>query len=165
MNAQQCFQDFLPGHVCFGCGSSNPQGLGLRSYWDGEVAVSTFQPQPHHEGWPALTCGGIVATLADCHCIATAMATAVRNEGRDLGSDPHYLFVTGSLQVKFLKPAETNAPMHLQAQVASIKLDKKYTVRCQIFSRGELTSEAEVIALLVYRSDRPHDGNPLFVPK
>jgi acyl-CoA thioesterase FadM len=93
------------------------------------------------------------------------MATAIRNEGRALGSEPRYLFVTGSLQVKYLKPAENALPLRLEAQVQSIKLDKKYTVQCRVLSQNTLVAEGDVVALLVYRSDRPTEGNPIFVPK
>lgn len=165
MDAKQYFQDFLPGHTCFGCGSQNSHGLGIRSYWDGEIAACEWQPLPYHVGWAGLTCGGIIATLVDCHCIGTAMATAIRNEGRALGSEPRYLFVTGSLQVKYLKPAENALPLRLEAQVQSIKLDKKYTVQCRVLSQNTLVAEGDVVALLVYRSDRPTEGNPIFVPK
>lgn len=84
MKETDCFQDAMPGEVCFGCGSENPMGLHIRSFWESDEGVCHFQPLAHHQGWPALTCGGIIATIIDCHCMATAIAQAMRNERRAL---------------------------------------------------------------------------------
>ncbi len=165
MSAIQYFQDYMPGNVCFGCGTRNEKGLQIRSYWQDEIAVCDWRPQAHHQGWAELTCGGVIATLIDCHCIATAMATAIRNEKRALGSEPHYLFATGSLNVKFLKPTLNDRLIRLEANVTEVKWDKKYSVACDVFSEGTKTAEGEVIALRVYRSDRPDEASPVFRPR
>jgi len=156
------FQDYLPGKSCFGCGSDNTQGLKIRSYWDGDIAKCNWQPQQYHEGWANLTCGGVIATIIDCHCIATAMATAIRNENRELDSEPKYLFATGSMDIKYLKPSLVNQQMELRAQVTEIKFEKKYSLSCEVFVDNEKTVEASVIALLVFRSDKPEDSPQAF---
>ena len=162
MSDRQYFQDYLPGTTCFGCGNSNEQGLQIKSYWDGDVAKCQWQPQKHHVGWAHLTCGGIIATIVDCHCIATAMATAFRNENRPLESEPKYLFVTGSLNIRYLKPAAVDKPMELHAHVTHVKNSKKFTVVCDVYVDNEKTADAQVIALLVYRSDRPEESPEVF---
>jgi len=162
MSNKQYFQDYMPGDRCFGCGKANSHGLQIKSYWDGEFAVCHWQPQSYHEGWMHLTCGGIIATVVDCHCIATAMATAYRNEQRGLDSEPQYLFATGSINIRYLKPASVSAPMELRAQVVQIKNDKKYTLQCDVIVNGEKTADAQVIALLVYRSDQPEAAPAAF---
>jgi acyl-CoA thioesterase FadM len=159
------FQDYMPGDRCFGCGTANNQGLQIKSFWDGDIAKCRWQPQPHHEGWLHLTCGGIIATVVDCHCIATAMATAYRNEQRALGTEPQYLFATGSINIRFLQPASVSDPIELHAQVTQIKNDKKYTLECDVFVNGEKTADAQVITLLVYRSDRPAEAPAAFRPQ
>ena len=162
MDDTQYFQDYMPGDVCFGCGTANDKGLKIRSYWDGDVARCDWKPQTHHQGWAGLTCGGVISSLVDCHCIATAMATAIKNEGRPLDSEPHYLFATGNLNITFLKPTSIDANMRLEAQVTRIKNEKKYTVECNVFVGDEQTAKAEVIALLVFRSDRPDEAPAVF---
>lgn len=159
-----CFQDHLPGRKCFGCGADNPRGLKIRSCWADDLAICEWTPDVYHEGWAGLTCGGIIATLVDCHSIATAMATAYRNEGRPLDSEPMYLFATGTLSVKYVKPTDNTAPVRLSAKVTQIKMEKKYTVQCDVYSKLEKTAEAEVVCLLVYRSDRPNEAMPAFRP-
>lgn len=151
------FQKYMPGDVCFGCGQENSQGLRIRSYWDQNECVCVWTPEQKHQGWPGLTCGGIIATLIDCHCMACAMATAHRNENRPLGSEPAYRFATGSLKIKFVQPTPIRSPLTLRSQVVNIRKERIYTMRCDIFSENEKTVEAEVIAFLVYRSDQDPD--------
>ena len=156
------FQKYMPGDVCFGCGQENAHGLQIQSFWENDDCVCIWQPEVKHQGWPELTCGGIIATLIDCHCMASAMATAVKNEGRKLGSEPQYRFATGTLYIKFLKPTPIASPLTLRARVSHIKDDRIYTLHCYLYADNELTVEAEVIAFLVYRSDGENSGNAAF---
>lgn len=162
MIQHQYFQDYMLDKVCFGCGANNPAGLHIQSFWDGEEAVCFWEPQAPYQGWPGITCGGIIATLIDCHCMATAMATAIRAENRPLGSEPHYRFATGNLNICYLLPTPMDAPLELRARVTVIKDNRKYTLACNLSVNGEKTVEAEVIAFLVYRSDRPELAPPMF---
>jgi acyl-coenzyme A thioesterase PaaI-like protein len=162
MSHREYFQDYMPGDVCFGCGDSNPAGLQIHSFWEEEEGICVWEPDERYQGWSGVTCGGIIATLIDCHCMATAMATAIRNEGRDLGSEPHYRFATGSLNIRYLKPSPIDRPLTLRARVTEIKNDRKYTLACEVFAGGEKTAEATVVGFLVYRSDRPEEGEGRF---
>jgi len=181
MSERQYFQDYMASKNCFGCGIENHQGFNIRSYWDESLSVCEWQAKIHHEGWSGLTCGGVISTLVDCHAIATAMATAFRNEDRDLGSDPQYTFATGSLNVVFLKPTPIDSLLRIEASVVQIKYEKKYTVKCDVYSVAksnngddnlndagyvtnskEKVAEAQVVALLVYRSDRPDEAPDAF---
>lgn len=158
MSITPFFQEQMAGDLCFGCGSQNPAGLHIHSFWEGDEGVCRWQPQLIHQGWQGITCGGIIATLIDCHCMATAMATAVRNEGRVLGSAPHYRFATGAMAIKYLKPSAIDQCIELRAHVIDVKNAKKYTLTCDVYVAGEKTAEANVVAFLVYRSDRPAEG-------
>ncbi|MCH9698148.1 MAG: PaaI family thioesterase [Gammaproteobacteria bacterium] len=148
------FQQYMPGDICFGCGYDNAYGLQIRSHWQGEDCVCIWQPEAKHQGWPELTCGGIIATLIDCHCMASAMATAIKNENRALGTQPEYRFATGTLNIKYLKPTSIRFPLTLKARVVKIKQQRIYTLQCDLYADGLKTAEAEVIAFLVYRSDQ-----------
>ncbi|MCF6252133.1 MAG: PaaI family thioesterase [Methylococcaceae bacterium] len=150
------FQKYMPGDVCFGCGHSNTAGLQIKSYWQGDDCVCIWQPEIKHQGWPGITCGGIIATLIDCHCMASAMATAIRNENRPLGSKPEYRFATGTLHIKYLKPTPIASPLTLKAKVTQIKNKRIYTLHCDVSAEKQKTVEAEVIAFLVYSSDQEH---------
>lgn len=161
MSKPEYFQDAMPGDVCFGCGGDNPAGLHIHSYWEGDEGVCHWTPDPIHQGWVGVTCGGIIATLIDCHCMATAMATAIREENRPLSSEPHLRFATGSLNIKYLKPTPSDKKLELRAHVTEIK-NKKYTLECGLYVDGELTVEATTVAFLVYRSDQPDDAESMF---
>lgn len=147
------FQNHMPGNVCFGCGIDNPQGLQIKSYWEGEDSVCHWHSKEHFHGWPSLLNGGVMATLVDCHCMCTAMAYAYKMEGRPLDSEPHYKYATGTMTVKYLKPTSNDHPVELRAVVSEAK-GRKTTVQCKIFSQGELTGEAEVIAIRVFDSSK-----------
>jgi len=162
MKARQYFQDYMAAQTCFGCGPDNGNGFKIRSHWENELSVCEWQAEQYHEGWAGLTCGGVIATLVDCHCIATSMATAIKQENREMGSDPKYVFATGALNITYLKPSSVDKPIRLEAKVSKIKYDKKYTVECSVYVDGEKTAQAEVVTLLVYRSDKPEEGSKAF---
>lgn len=148
------FQKYMPGDVCFGCGQSNDDGLKIHSYWQNDECICYWQPESRHQGWPGMVCGGIIATLIDCHCMASAMATAIKNENRALGTEPEYRFATGTLNVKYLKPTPSSVPLKLIAKVVNIKQQRIYTLSCDLYADSSKTAEAEVIAFLVYSSDQ-----------
>ncbi len=162
MPVHEYFQDYMPGDVCFGCGSRNPDGLHIHSYWDGDEARCQWQADERHQGWDGVTCGGIIATLIDCHCMATAMATAIREEQRPLSSEPRYRFATGSLMIKYLQPSPIGSSLELRARVTEIKNRRKFTLDCALYAASEKTVAATVIAFLVYRSDHPKLASPQF---
>ncbi len=148
----------MPGDVCFGCGGENPIGLKIHSFWEGDEALCLWRADESYQGWEGITCGGIIATLIDCHCMATAMATAVRNENRPLSSEPRYRFATAGLNLRFLKPTPIDQPLLLRAHVTEIKNARKYTLVCDVYAGDQKTVEATVVGVLVYRSDRPEEG-------
>ena len=144
------FQDLIPHNHCFGCGPHNEHGLRIKSYWtaDGRTTC-TFVPQSHHTAGPdSIVCGGVIATVIDCHCVCTAMAHAYRLEHRDIGTSPLIWFVTGSLQVSFAAPTPIDMPFELLAEPVEYT-DRKTVVRCDLVSADEIRAQAEVIAVRV----------------
>ncbi|MCX5754394.1 MAG: PaaI family thioesterase [Candidatus Krumholzibacteria bacterium] len=151
MNPQEkAFQDYYPDHFaqCYGCGRLNEHGLHVRSFWDGEEAVCTFEPKPYHTAIPGYVYGGLLASLIDCHCTGTASAAAYRAEGREMGSDPPLRFVTASLRVDYLLPTPIGAPLELRARVKEIK-GRKVVVTATIRAEGKLCVRGEVVAVQV----------------
>src|SRR5260370_22086610 len=74
---------------CYGCGPLNPDGLQIKSYWEGDQALCTYQPRAAFMAGPRhVLNGGIIATLIDCHSICTAIAAIYEAERRPIGSDP-----------------------------------------------------------------------------
>lgn len=153
------FQDHMPENVCFGCGIHNPDGLQIKSYWEGDESVCKWHSEEKYHGWANLINGGILATLIDCHTMGTAMADAYRREDRSLDSDPVYRYATGTITVKYLKPTPNDKEIELRARVLEVK-GRKTVMTCQTLVEGVMTAEADVIAIRVFDSSTHEGENP-----
>ncbi len=118
---------------CFGCSPSNPIGLHMEFYEDGDYVISKWNPSTHYQGWVDTMHGGILSTLIDETC-----GWVVSRKQQTAG-------YTVTLNVKFRKPVSTNEP----AITVRAKVDK--CVRNLLFmhaeilnSAGELCVEGEV---------------------
>jgi acyl-coenzyme A thioesterase PaaI-like protein len=147
---KKAFQDYYPDHWshCYGCGRLNEYGLQIKSYWDGDESVCTFQPQPYHIAIPGFVYGGLIASLIDCHGTGTAAAATYRAEDRLMGSEPTVRFVTASLHIDYLKPTPLDGILNLRGQVVEIK-ERKTVVDIQLFTQGEVTARGQVVAVKV----------------
>jgi acyl-coenzyme A thioesterase PaaI-like protein len=144
----KAFQDYYPDAFahCYGCGRLNDHGLHLKSYWDGDETVAVFEPQPYHCAIPGYVYGGLIASLIDCHGTGTASAAAYRAAGRELGSEPPFRFVTGSLRVDFLKPTPQGAPLEIRGRIVEEK-GRKVVVSAEVRVRETVCARGEVVAL------------------
>jgi len=136
---------------CYGCGADNPKGLRIKSFWDGDEAVCRFKPEPHHSGGrKEIVNGGVVATLIDCHSLNLAIARAYRDEGRAIGSAPRIAYVTGNLNVSYLRPTPIDATLELRARVQRIE-GRKAWIECTLAAAGEVCARGEVLGIRVER--------------
>jgi acyl-coenzyme A thioesterase PaaI-like protein len=147
---QKAFQDYYPDQFsyCYGCGRLNEHGLQIKSFWDGEQAVCTFQPKPYHTAIPGFVYGGLIASLIDCHSTGTAAAAAYRHAGRDMDSEPPYRFLTASLHVDYLRPTPIDTTLEVRATIQEIK-GRKVVVRSTLSAHGEVCAKGEVVAVQV----------------
>ncbi|MEW6076628.1 MAG: PaaI family thioesterase [Thermodesulfobacteriota bacterium] len=152
----KAFQDYYPEDVswCYGCGSLNPRGHRIKSYWDGEETVCRFQPQPFHTAIPGYVYGGLIASLIDCHSTGTAAAVAYRAEDRPMGTEPALRFVTASLHVDFLKPTPLGPVLEIRGRVKEIK-GKKVVVETTLSAEGVVRARGEVVAVRMPPSMAP----------
>ncbi len=122
----KAFQDYYPETFshCFGCGSSNPHGLHIKSYWHNDSdneTIAFYTPQPYHTGgYPGFVYGGLIAAILDCHGNGTAAAAGYRFYRRDMDSLPALRYVTASLQLNFLKPTPFGAILELHARITEV---------------------------------------------
>lgn len=119
-------------HGCFGCGDGNPQGLRLRfrPLPDGGV-WARFTPTGLHQGYMAMTHGGILATVLD-----EAMSWALTHNG-DLG-------VTARMSLSFRRPATVGEPLLVAAHVGRSKARLVDATATAYRERdGEVVAEAE----------------------
>ena len=112
--------------------------------WDGDETVTRFTPEPYHTSVPGFVYGGLIASLIDCHSTGTAAAAMYRAEGRDLDSSPAFRFVTGSLQVDYLKPTPIDGPIELRGRITEVK-GRKVMVETTVLAAGVVTARGRVV--------------------
>lgn len=128
--------------VCYGCGARNDQGLQLKSRVRGDRVVARFQPRPEQLGVPGVVYGGLIASLVDCHGIATGAAHFQPDPD---GTPPRC--VTGSLHVDYRKPTPLDGrPIELSARVIESS-ERKAVVEVEVSVGGEVTAEGRVVAV------------------
>lgn len=143
----KAFQDQGSVEHCHGCGSDNEKGLQIKSYWDGEEGVCTWQPQPHHcGGSKGIVNGGIIASLIDCHSLNLAIAHAYRSAGRPIGSAPSISYVTGNLNVSYLRPTPVDKPLQLRAKITKLE-GRKVWVQCALSADEQVCATGEVLGI------------------
>ena len=150
---EKAFQDYYPDHLshCYGCGRLNEHGLQIKSYWEGEETLCTFEPKPYHIAIPGWVYGGLIASLIDCHCTGTAAAFAYRAEGREMGTEPYFRFVTASLHVRFLRPTPLGVTLEVRAYAKEVK-GRKVVVDARVLAQGEVCARGEVVAVRIEES-------------
>ncbi len=141
-------QDLYPDHYahCYGCGRLNEHGLHIKSYWDGEEALATFDPAPYHTAIPGFVYGGLIASLIDCHSTGTAAAATFQAEGRPPGSAPPIRYVTASLHVDYLRPTPLGEPLELRATAKAME-GRKVVVSATLSAQGQVCATGEVVTV------------------
>lgn len=141
-------QDLYPDDFahCFGCGRHNAVGHQLKSFVDGEEVVAHFLPAPHHISVPGFVYGGLLASLVDCHGMATAAAAAELAAGRQIGDGPAPRYVTASLHVEYLKPTILGGELEIRARVKE-RSERKAIVAVTVSAAGSVTVRGEVVAV------------------
>jgi acyl-coenzyme A thioesterase PaaI-like protein len=157
----KAFQDYYPDDVshCFGCGRLNDHGLQLKSYWDGEESVATFQPQTYHTAIPGYVYGGLLASLIDCHGTGSAAAAAYREAGRAMDSHPPIRFLTASLHVDYLRPTPLGTLLEVRGRVEDFSR-RKVVVAVRVVAADTLCARGQVVAVKVPQDWLPRTGRP-----
>jgi len=145
--ASSAIQDRYPSDFthCYGCGRSNEHGLQLKSRREGDDVVARFTPAPQHVSVPGFAYGGLVASLVDCHAMATAADQVERETGAPAGAEATR-FVTASLKVDFLKPTPLGGELVLVGRVTETGRRKR-VVSVRVLAAGEETARGEVVAV------------------
>lgn len=88
-----------PDGQCFGCGSQNELGFRIKSLARGDgTIVARWTPGPEHSNGAGSVCGGVLATVLDCHGAAAAV--------HEMGSDA---ILTKQFTIEFLQPTPLEA--------------------------------------------------------
>jgi acyl-coenzyme A thioesterase PaaI-like protein len=150
---EKAIQDLYPDELChcYGCGSLNANGLQIKSYWDSEEAVAVFEPRPYHTGISGYVYGGLIASLIDCHCVATASAAKHGSENPDRDADTLPRFVTAALHVDYLHPVPLGVPLEVRAHAEEIK-GRKVVVTATLSAKGKIRARGRVVAVQIPES-------------
>ena len=133
---------------CYGCGRNNALGLHVETSWDGRQGLGRFTPRPEHIALPGFVYGGLLASLVDCHGVATAAAA----DSGESETVPRY--VTASLRVDFLKPTPLGPELELRAWVKE-RRGRKTVVEVEISALGEVRARGEVVAVPMPATMKP----------
>lgn len=99
-----------PGYDCFGCSPTNPLGVKMEFFEDGDEIVCFWRPQEHYQGWIDTLHGGIQATLID-ECASWVVFRKLQTTG-----------VTSKLEVRYRKPVMTTDPqITIRARLREMK--------------------------------------------
>lgn len=90
------------GYNCFACAPSNPYGLKMEFYEDGEDIVSIWTPGDNYQGWLNTLHGGIQATLLD-EIGGWIIARKCQTSG-----------MTTNLNIKYKKPIPTGKDVQIE---------------------------------------------------
>lgn len=97
----------LDGYNCFGCAPTNPLGVKMEFYEDGNDIVSFWTPQADYQGWLNTLHGGIQSVLLDEICGWVVMCK-LQTAG-----------VTSKMETRFLHPVNTEGgQITLRARIA-----------------------------------------------
>jgi acyl-coenzyme A thioesterase PaaI-like protein len=146
--SEPSFQDLYVADYahCYGCGRLNPDGLQIKTHWEGDESVTRFLPRSYHIAVPGYVYGGLLASLLDCHGTGTAAAAAARAQGRALDGDPPLRYVTASLKVDYLKPTPMGVVLEIRGRAKEVR-GRKVVVEATLYANGVATAQAEIVAV------------------
>src|SRR5918992_1097213 len=141
-------QDLYPDDFahCYGCGRLNTDGLHVKSEWADGEAIARFRPAPYHMALPGFVYGGLIASLVDCHAMATAAAASMVAAGATPGRDQTPRFVTASLSVDYLRPTPLGPELLLRARALETGA-RSVVVMVSLLADGVECATSRVVAV------------------
>lgn len=121
------------GYNCFGCAPSNPYGLKMEFYEDGDDVVSYWHPSDNFQGWLHTLHGGIQSTIID-EIAMWVIARKLQTSG-----------MTTNLNVKFRKPVPTGEGVTIEVRSHIREMKRNFAIlEASIMYEGEVCSSAEI---------------------
>lgn len=84
--------------------------------------------------------------LVDCHSTGTAAADMYHAEHRPADNLPAFRFVTGALQISYLKPKPLGPVLEIRGRLKEIK-GREVVLEATVYAEGIATARSEVVAL------------------
>ncbi len=135
----KAFQDHYPDDLahCYGCGTNNPLGHRIRTFWDDEQTITRFTPSPEHTAMPGYVYGGLLASLIDCHSTGSGAAALARTRGLDMERDGAPRCVTGSLELRYTAPTPLGPELEIRGTIDEVK-GRKVVVSSTLSASGQV---------------------------
>ena len=97
--------------MCFVCGRSNPVGLYMHYYDDGEVeVVSEYSVPAHYQGYPGVVHGGVLAAMLDEVVARVSMI-----------EDHHHFMMSVRLQVLYRHPVPVETTLRVVGRILRLR--------------------------------------------
>jgi uncharacterized protein (TIGR00369 family) len=128
----------LQKNYCFGCGTSNPDGMRLRFTYDEErdCFVCKFRLGKRYTGPPGHCHGGIIATILD-----EAMGKV--NKLR------HVIALTSEITVNYLKPVPLNRPLRVESREMKVTGRKHINMAEILNEKGEALARSQGLFIAI----------------
>lgn len=136
MSEAKSLQDtYAPHNACFGCGPSNPDGLRIQSFVEGDEVVARWKASEHHQAFPGMLNGGICGALLDCHSNWTAAWTLMTRAGQERPP----CTVTADFHVKLKRPTPLDAELTLKARAVEVD-DTRAIIEAELIANDKVTA-------------------------
>lgn len=106
---------------------------------------------------PGYVYGGLIASLIDCHAMATASGALERAAGRDIGDADAPRLVTASLKVNYLKPTPLGPTLEIRGRPVEVRASK-VRVEVTVTAEGVLTARGDVLAVRMPKTMAVSEG-------
>ena len=133
---------------CYGCGRLNDEGHHLKTYLEKELTVSKFTPKEYHIAIEGFVYGGLLASLIDCHGTGSAAIFYAKENKIELKEGNSPRFVTGNLNVKYLKPTPLGKELMITGELI-VAAKRKVKTKVNVIVDGVVTVTGEVTAILL----------------
>lgn len=121
------------GYNCFACAPTNPCGLKMEFYEDGDDIVSIWTPGDNYQGWLDTLHGGIQATLLD-EIGGWIIARKFQTSG-----------MTTNLNIKYKKPIPTGKEIKIEIRGRVKEVKRMFVfIEAEIRYEGEVRSSADM---------------------
>lgn len=133
---------------CYGCGRLNEEGHHLRTVLVDNKTISKFIPKNYHLAIEGFVYGGLLASLVDCQGTGSASIFYARENGIEIENHNAPRFVTGNLNVNYLRPTPIQKELIIQGELKEISF-RKVVTKITIVAEGKVCVTGEVTAILL----------------
>ena len=133
---------------CYGCGRLNPDGHQLKTYLKDNETISKYTPKNYHIAIEGFVYGGLLASLIDCHGTGSASIFYARENGIEIKNHNAPRFVTGNLNVNYLKPTPLQKELLIRGVMKEIT-SRKVVTSISIVVNDVICVTGEVTAILL----------------